>query len=69
MTDGCSKQVVSLGPYLVHRHCSPATPLRVSCLTLMVLSNRLVTIYPDQSRHLPHYFRSRTEAVVDRGRT
>ena len=26
MTDGCSRQVVSLGPYLVHRHCSP--PLR-----------------------------------------
>ena len=26
MTDGCSKQVVSLGPYLVNRQCSP--PLR-----------------------------------------
>ena len=23
MTDGCSRQVVSLGPYLAHRYCSP----------------------------------------------
>ena len=37
--------------------------------SLVVLSNGPVTICPDQSRHLPHHLRSRTEAVVrDRGR-